>query len=142
MTGAIRLTVIILLTSCDAIAGPSNFDNAAPIVADTAFARVWRDVEDCSGLRGDFSAVRWFRSEQLPQNNGAAAHTRDMKIVIHGPALDNWCGHHDDPELKGCLFTDKIIGHEVAHLLERTTRHPMPLFSKRGPCKDVIQTMD
>lgn len=92
-----------------------------------AFRRWWREIEDCSGLTGDFDKVRWFHmpSYLIPCESKT------------GLCDGLWVGPHDiylpddvimrldfQRGLQGYNYAEIIVKHEMLHYLVGFPGHP------------------
>ncbi|MBC7895821.1 MAG: hypothetical protein H7066_10415 [Cytophagaceae bacterium] len=87
----------------------------------------WKMVEACSGLRGAFDDVHWYRASvvelQEREGNGTLAYweERGNRIVLSDNVVDFGRG----------------VRHEMLHALVRQRGHPRELFAER--CAGVVQ---
>jgi hypothetical protein len=85
---------------------------------------LWRTVETCSGLAGDFADVTWYVTSQSPAGVGevdaAGAWWKDFnRIYIKAPFFDN----------------DQVIRHEMLHAVLQKNGHG-PVFL--GACGGLV----
>jgi hypothetical protein len=122
---------VVVLSACSNPEGLTFEDvlflrNAAPFVPDNA-EQLWNEVEACSGLKGDFSAVHWFVAPDGIKLHGkwisAFWRREGNAIVISPPYL------HDTITIK----------HEEMHaLLRGGVDHPHQYFVD-GPCGNLME---
>jgi len=88
------------------------------------YERWWRKTEDCSGLTGDYAAVRWY------------AVSGD--VVVAGTAYDAyWFATGNRIVLAERVRRDElVIRHEALHALLRRGDHPAEYFQQR--CAGVV----
>lgn len=113
---------VVLLAAC------SITDLVAPLPEDaepyenSAFAQMWSEVEQCSGLRGDFSAVRFYVVPHFSSEQGVVKGQwyRPHRIVL----AVSWKNH--PPTIK----------HEMMHDLLQDSEHPPHYFN--GVCGNLL----
>ena len=87
----------------------------------------WEMVETCSGVRGAFDEVKWYRASivelQEREGNGTLAYweERGNRIVLSDNVVEFGRG----------------VRHEMLHALVRQRGHPRELFA--GRCAGVVQ---
>jgi hypothetical protein len=96
---------------------------ALPFDPPSSYAVWWSQVEACSGLNGNFSAVRWY---QVP----------DATIFFESgdskPIKGLWSPHANTITLAGRLVDDSmLVRHEQLHALLRSVDHPSLYFVTR-----------
>jgi hypothetical protein len=134
MNRSLLLTAVLAIAACnnpDALTFEDELFLRNMVPFTPAAARtLWNEVEACSGLKGDFDAVRWFKAPDGIKRRGAwvAAIWRSgsNEIIISPPYLG-------DP---------RTIKHEEMHaLLRGGVDHPHHYFVD-GPCGYLMMGPD
>lgn len=117
-----RLLLVLILTACSA--DIMGLGEAVPY--DSPMLRpLWNEVEACSGLQGNFDAVRWYLAPNGIKRNGVWVgglwDQDENKIYLTPP-------HKDDP---------RMIKHEEMHALLGPTGNNHPPHYFNGVCGDL-----
>ena len=117
-----RVTLLVAATSiaCEDTSGPNNVDMHGLSKYDPplVYLEWWKDIEECSGVEGDFSRVEWFLADSL---------------VVEGDfALGLWVSPHDIYLIRTVTSTSWVVKHEMLHdLLKMKGRaHDSTLFDE------------
>jgi hypothetical protein len=119
--------LLALATGCIEVTAPAA-PGYVPFKPPAEYARVWTDIEKCSGFTGDFSKVKFFvypNEVYIPGHDHAAAMSRikEKEIYITGRYQDN-------------LAT---VGHEYLHVMGKLYCHDPKYFDKDvGLCKEIV----
>jgi hypothetical protein len=107
-----------LLGACELATAPLP-DGAVPFDVPAVYAQWWSLTEQCSGLTGDFSKVKWYvvpGAADLPFNGessvGGIWYPQGDRIVLAGE--QQWAGD--------------LVRHEMLHALLQTAGHPRAAF--------------
>lgn len=118
---AIGATASLSLMSCE---GPTYPRLALPFTPPLKYAVLWRTVEACSGLRGEFRAVRWYRTVGSTSSGG------------RGHVAGSWWPDGNRIYLnEAYLDYEEVIRHEMLHALDRGEGHA-PVFL--GSCGGLV----
>ncbi len=117
------LFAVLALSCVDSFSPPVGTHPFDPPIG---YRAAWQQVEDCSGLQGDFARVRWFlvpqpyfRCSQEGTGNCFGLWQRPHDIYLSEPAASDSASY----------FT---VRHEILHdLLQGGLDHP-PVFSTCG----------
>jgi hypothetical protein len=110
-----RILGLLALLGCVDFTGPASVPNAVPFDPPPRYADLWREVEECSGIRGHFGRIRWWR---VP---GATGFWRDGQRVgglwfrDHSIVIGELAGYH-------------VVRHEMLHDLLSRGGHPPYYF--------------
>jgi hypothetical protein len=107
-----------LLSACKPSTSPQDvLRDARPFTPPPAYAALWRGLERCSGLRGDYASVRFYTVDSL--DNHAVGRTVGRSVYLVR------------------LFRDSepVVRHEMLHVLLQRNGHPAQYF--RGPCGNL-----
>lgn len=110
---------LMLGSACGTLTAPRDVPrDARPFTPPRAYAATWSELEACSGLRGDFSRVRFYEVDSLPDR--AVGRTVDRSVYLVA------------------LFreSDAVVRHELMHALVQQRGHPTRYF--RGACGDLL----
>lgn len=118
-----------LLTGCSGVISPGEqraiARDAVAIPTPSIARQTWNELEACSGLRGNFDAVRWLVEPNGIRVDGAwrgGAWIADWNAIVLAPP------NQTDPF---------IIRHEEMHaLLHGGSDHPAKYFN--GACGDLM----
>jgi hypothetical protein len=101
-------------------------DGSAVFDAPAVYSRWWQDVEQCSGLTGDLSSVRWYMAPT------------GQSLTVKGQPVDAyWASAGNFIVLStGTKYAGSLIRHEMLHALARSSRHTRTLFLQR--CAGVV----
>jgi hypothetical protein len=122
--------VLWAIYACDDLLGPELPDGAVPLVPIPAeYALWWSVAERCSGVRGDFRAVRWY---VVP----------DARTI---PGTDEAIGSYIESGrrivlAKGQERNGFLVRHEMLHALWRRGGHPRRLFLEQ--CGGIVSCSD
>lgn len=127
---ALCLALGIGLLSCASPAAPvapAALANATPLAPPGWYASAYAAMEQCSGLTGDFSRIRWYHVAgsrvRAPDSGGYAA-------AVTYPSLHTIV-------IADFYANDTIVvRHEVMHDLADVTSHPQEWFD--GRCGDLM----
>lgn len=123
--------VLPLLTACESLTGPPLPKNAEPFTPPAFYREWWALTESCSGLRGDFSRIAWFRvpgARWIPLGDGTSVNgfwdPNTGRIVLDGYS-----------ERAGDL-----VRHEMLHALLGSAGHVRGAFI--GRCGGTVVCED
>lgn len=116
-----RLLLVLALTAC----GSDIMGLREAVPYDSPILRpLWQEIEACSGVRGDFDAVRFYLAPNGIKRDGEWAgglwDQNGNKIYLTPP-------YKDDP---------RTIKHEEMHALLQTRDHPPQYFN--GVCGNLM----
>jgi hypothetical protein len=116
------LVYVVLLAACTDVVAPASLPEDAEPYENPAFAQMWSEVEQCSGLRGDFSAVQFYVVPHFSSKEGVVKGQwyRPHRIVLAA----TWKNH--EPTIK----------HEMMHDLLQDSGHPPHYFN--GVCGNLL----
>lgn len=93
-----------------------------------AFRPLWRQVEDCAGVRSDFNSVRWYVTldslDSFPTPMGPS-----LAVAYPGPRVIVIARLH--------LSDTLVIRHEAMHLIASPFWHRKELYQV-GPCAPLV----
>lgn len=123
------VVVLVVASACRDATEPAFPFNASPFTALPPYATWWKLVEACSGRRGDFTAVQWFRTPDLPG-----------LIVDGSPYAGYWFSVGNRIVLEHHYsFDGGTVRHEMLHSLLQSGAHPRAYFVDRcdalTPCE-------
>lgn len=94
-----------------------GFDPIGPSMGPPAIYRQWySDVEKCSGLTGDFDAIRWQHVYDL----------RDGQTMYRA----YWYPRHTITLRDDFRFDEQVVKHEMMHDLIQSGEHPALYFEQ------------
>lgn len=101
------LTVVLASSACYSIIGPELTLPPDAFQADplAEYAEWYMEVEECTGVEGDFDAVRWF---EVP-------HERWWDPVWKQYAVGTWRSPHDIYLAEPRRDDEGIVKHEMVH---------------------------
>jgi hypothetical protein len=119
----------ILATSAFAVAScslwESNFPEAAVVFRPPAQYRIWWDIlESCSGRRGDFDGITWFKAPY-----------GEIKSDGH-TAFAAWYENGNRIALSRDMEWPELVRHEMLHAVLQDGSHPDAYF--KGRCGDFV----
>ena len=114
--------IMLMLGACTEIARPEDFPpNMEPFTPPTAYARWWKDVEACSGRRGNLDRVNWF----LIPNANYFGYRGDWYDAY-------WWGYQHTILIAEDWANDSaVVRHEMLHDLLNSGDHPKQYFVER-----------
>ena len=116
--------------ACRTPADPADWAGAVPLAPPPPYRMWWAVTEACSGLRGDFAAVRWAAVPDAASLPGAS----DGRVA-------SWAARGNQVTLAGASVLDgATVRHEMLHALLRAPGHPPAYF--RGRCGGVVACED
>jgi hypothetical protein len=128
---AIVVGLLVLLAGCGDATGPAALDVQGAVRYESPLhASMWAVAEDCSGLRGDFSRIRFYTA---------------AKIILDGQELRGlwWPATNTIYLLDAMKDNPTAIEHEEMHALLRSREgeeiHPAQYFVS-GPCGNLMVT--
>lgn len=132
------MLVMLVLVGCHC-SEPTAWQGAAvPFEPPTFYREYWKRVEDCAGVRADFTRVRWFAFPDrmvLPDSASGAGHYGRSVWQTHEVYL-----------AKLALRQSAYIRHEMLHEILQTRTidpatddHPPKWFGPTGMCAAEIQ---
>jgi hypothetical protein len=110
--------------ACEMLAPPEPLPAAAePAFPSSQYARWWAETENCSGLRGDMTAIAWYVvpdassfSTEIGEKVGLwSRSTEGARVVLAGKFARN----------------ELVVRHEMLHALLGQTGHPPEYFTRR-----------
>lgn len=111
------IPVLCLLASC------SYFDPTGIPESSPAIYREWyREVESCSGLRGDFDKIHWQHSYNI----------KDGRVLYAG----YWYPKHTITIRDDYALDERVVKHEAMHDLTQSGSHPALYFKEL--CGDLM----
>ena len=116
-------SVSVLAIAClDPIAPPAG---AQPMTPPPVYRFDWEQMEICSGLKGDFARVHWFRVPKVT-----------FPCAEGGDCLGEWEAPHNiylsETVVSGAPIANFVVAHEILHdLLGGGGDHP-PIFDTCG----------
>ncbi|HEU4628701.1 MAG TPA: hypothetical protein VFS08_03120 [Gemmatimonadaceae bacterium] len=136
-----RLASVTLafVAACRSPITPPEVTQATPMPAQPPYSMWWAATERCSGLRGDFAAIRW---ASIPNTDRLAADGHS----------GSWWPVTNQITLAGNVILDgRLVRHEMLHALLGTRhsgQHPYEYFGHRcggivacaGPCATDIRS--
>lgn len=114
---------LMLLAACEANPFRALAPQWTPLAAPASFREWYKEIEACSGIRGDFDAIRFYTMKD---------------ITVDGVPYN---GYWNEVGNTIVLRTDmlerpRVVKHEEMHALLRTTKHPTEFFN--GVCGDLL----
>ena len=116
-----RYVLPLFLLACQS---PTAFTppGAVPFDPPAIYRTWWAEVEACSGLRGDFDAVRWYRVD--PPN--------EVRLPTGRPVRGFWASNGNRIFIRAAdLDLPYVPRHEMLHALLRRPGHPAEYFVTR-----------
>ena len=119
------LAILPTVLGCaDLTASPFPEDTLQPFTAPAKYALWWKQVEACSGRRGDLALMRWYRPRDgspifpLKENVSGYWWSEGNRIAVRNP---------DD---------GRVVRHEMLHALLHDGEHPLEMFA--GKCDGIV----
>ena len=118
--------LLLLVAGC----GPYHWDDPRPVSPPVEALGWWQQLEACSGLTGDFFAVRWYT---VPGS----------LLNINGRLYDGYWIQKQNavvyPEVHFGIAAQRahIIRHELLHALLGRAGHPAEYFARR--CRSLVR---
>jgi hypothetical protein len=112
-TRAMSALAATVLGACGPITEPldGNLDTAVEFTPPREWRSLWAEVEACSGMEGDFDAVRWFTVEGLVVAYGKSYHAAWLP---EGPPVPNAIVYD-----RRKLEVERVVKHEMLHAIAR-----------------------
>ena len=126
---AVMLATTAFVQACSGVTGPPFPDDAVPMNPAAPFRRWWALTEQCSGLSGDFTSVRWFTVRR------PTIDVRDDQYDAYWYQKGNRIVVAERYALNG-----EVIRHEMLHALLRSGSHPSVQFTDH--CGGVVSFGD
>ena len=100
--------LLLLATACTMFSAPNYGERFSP---PRSYEYMWKEMEQCSGLRGDYHKLEWFRTE-----DGA----------LGDKVVGRWYSPHSIILTDFAVSYDAtvIIQHEMLHDLRQSGGHP------------------
>lgn len=121
MRYALAVPLVLALAACQTTTDPGSLPLGAewldPIPAE--YASLWRETEQCSGLSGDFAAVRWI---VYPNNIWIPNTTAVGRTTLQTSVIEL---------VNGAVHSSEVVTHEMLHLLLGTPGHPGEYFLEK-----------
>lgn len=116
-----RALLLLALFGCAPALAPLP-EAATPFAPPAIYRTWWAEVEACSGLRGDFDAVRWYRVD--PPN--------EVRLRDGTPVRGLWMSSGNRIVIRAAdLDLPYVPHHEMLHALLRRPGHPAEYFVAR-----------
>ncbi len=117
-----RTFLLFCLSLCACTITEPLPSGAVEFTPPASYEGYWVQVEECSGISGNFSDVSWF---YVP---GVAAFTAGSIYNVRG----YWQPYHHSITLAG-LWTKEpdLVRHEMLHALLKVKGHPAEYFSQK-----------